>query len=225
MKVGIIVFPGSGCEMDSVHPIAEFYGAENVEYVWYQDEDLLPYDLIVLPGGFSYGDYLRPGAIAKQAPIMQSLTCAVEVGRYVLGISNGFQILLEAGLLPGALLINQGIDYICADANVRVENNQMAFTKQYQAGEQLRLPIAHGHGNYFCEADELAELAENQQIILRYTDSNPNGSLDGIAAITNQAGNVLGIMPQIDRALDKQTGSDAGGRLFESILETWRAKQ
>jgi phosphoribosylformylglycinamidine synthase len=158
---------------------------------------------------------------------MRSLKCAAETGRYVLGISNGFQILLEAGLLPGALLINEGIEYICADTDVTVENNHTAFTKQYQVGEQLRLPIAHGHGNYFCEAEELAELQKNGQIILRYagTAGNPNGSLDNIAAITNKSGNVLGIMPQIDRALDKQTGSDAGVRLFESILEAWRNRR
>lgn len=225
MKVGIIVFPGSGCEMDSLHPIAEIYGEDNVNYVWHQEEDLLPYDLIVLPGGFSYGDYLRPGAIAKQAPIMKALSCAVENGRYVVGISNGFQILLEAGLLPGVLLINQGIDYICNDANIIVENNQTIFTKKYNAGEQLRLPIAHGHGNYYIDADKLAVLQDNQQIILRYSDTNPNGSLDDIAAITNKVGNVLGIMPQIDRALDGQTGSDVGVRMFESILESWRDKR
>lgn len=224
MKVGIISFPGSACERESLHPLAEFYGTENVDYVWYQEEDLTAYDLIVLPGGFSFGDYLRPGAIAKQTPVMKAIKQAAEEGRYILGISNGFQILLEAGLLPGALLINQSLDYICADADLTVENNQTAFTNHYQTGEQLRLPIAHGYGNYFCETEELVELQENKQIVLRYAAPNPNGSLDNIAALTNNAGNVLGIMPQIDRALDKQTGTDAGGRLFESILKSWRDK-
>lgn len=235
MKVGIIVFPGSSCETDTIHPIAEIYGTKNVDYVWYQETKLDKYDLIVLPGGFSYGDYLRPGAIAKQAPVIEAVRAAAEAGRYILGISNGFQLLTEIDLLPGALLINQGINFICDDADVVVENNETTFTLLYSAGEQLRLPIAHGHGNYFCESEELAELEDNRRIVLRYAANgekpnstaggNPNGSMANIAALTNPAGNVLGIMPHIDRALDKETGSDAGIRLFESILKSWGDKR
>lgn len=226
MRVGIIVFPGSSCEAETVHPIADLYGAKKVDYVWYQETKLDKYDLIVLAGGFSYGDYLRPGAIAKQAPVIEAIRAAAEAGTYVLGISNGFQLLTEIGLLPGALMVNEGINFVCDDADVVVENNETPFTHLYGSGEELRLPIAHGSGNYYCEPEELADLEADGLIVLRYANGrNPNGSLANIAGLTNPAGNVLGLMPHIDRALDQATGSDAGVRLFESILKSWRDKR
>ncbi|MDF2722164.1 MAG: phosphoribosylformylglycinamidine synthase [Paenibacillus sp.] len=223
MKFAVLVFPGSNCDIDCYKAVEQTIG-QPVDYVWHTTTDLSSYDGILVPGGFSYGDYLRCGAISRFAPVMNEVVKAAEQGKFVLGICNGFQILLESGLLPGAMLRNRSLKFRCHAATLRVENNQNPFTTQYAQGELINVPIAHGEGNYYCDDATLAELKANNQIIFRYAGENPNGSMDDIAGISNKAGNVVGMMPHPERAVDQLLGSEDGKRMFTSILNAWREK-
>lgn len=221
MKFAVIVFPGSNCDVDMYHAIEDALG-EEVEYVWHSADNLDQYDGVLLPGGFSYGDYLRCGAIARFSNIMSEVVKAAAAGKPVLGVCNGFQILVEAGLLPGALHRNDGLKFICRDVQLKVENNESIFTTGYQKDEVITVPIAHGEGNYYCDDATLAELKENNQIIFTYAGENPNGSLENIAGITNKQGNVLGMMPHPERAVEELLGSQDGLKIFQSIVKNWR---
>jgi phosphoribosylformylglycinamidine synthase len=223
MNFAVLVFPGSNCDIDCYKAVEQTIG-QPVEYVWHTADDLSKYDCIIIPGGFSYGDYLRTGAIARFAPVMAEVVKAAEQGKYVLGICNGFQILLESGLLPGAMLRNRTLKFRCHSATLRVENNSNPFTNQYALGELIDIPIAHGEGNYYCDEQTLAELKANNQIVFRYHGENPNGSVDDIAGICNRLGNVLGMMPHPERAIHQLLGSEDGKRMFTSILNAWREK-
>ncbi|MFJ5717314.1 phosphoribosylformylglycinamidine synthase subunit PurQ [Neobacillus sp. NPDC093127] len=220
MKFAVIVFPGSNCDVDMFHAIGDELG-EEVEYVWHDTESLAEYDGILLPGGFSYGDYLRTGAIARFSKVMKEVVKAAEAGRPVLGVCNGFQILLEAGLLPGAMRRNETLSFICKPVQLKVENNRTIFTAEYEQGKTITIPVAHGEGNYYCDEETLAQLKANNQIVFTY-QHNPNGSLEDIAGITNEKGNVLGMMPHPERAVDELLGSADGLKLFQSIVKTWR---
>lgn len=224
MKSAVIVFPGSNCDQDCwnvLHDVAKV----DVEYVWHKQKDLPKVDLVVLPGGFSYGDYLRTGAIAKYSPIMKAVVEHARQGRTVIGICNGFQILLEAGLLPGAMLRNKSLRFICKHVYLRTENTQTMFTNKFKQKELLNIPIAHGEGNYYCDKETLKRLQGNGQIVFRYASedgkvndaSNPNGSLDSIAGIVNEAGNVLGMMPHPERASEEILSSTSGRAIWESV--------
>ncbi len=225
MKFGIVTFPGSNCDYDAFHAVTEVLGEEAV-YLWHKDHDLQGADVIVLPGGFSYGDYLRAGAIARFSPIMQEVITHAKSGGPVLGICNGFQIACEAGLLPGALMRNRDMKFISAPLLVRVESSNTLFTNRYTEGEILRLPVAHGEGRYFAPPPILDELEQDGRIIFRYVTAsgestsaaNPNGSERDIAGIVSEEGNVLGMMPHPERACSPLLGSEDGVRLLESIL-------
>ncbi|MFJ8267995.1 phosphoribosylformylglycinamidine synthase subunit PurQ [Peribacillus asahii] len=221
MKFAVIVFPGSNCDVDMFHAIKDALG-EEVEYVWHSADNLDEYDGILLPGGFSYGDYLRCGAIARFSNVMAEVVKAAEAGKPVLGVCNGFQILLEAGLLPGAMRRNDGLKFICRNVELQVANHETMFTTSYEANETITVPIAHGEGNYYCDEATLAELKENKQIVFTYAGTNPNGSLEDIAGITNKQGNVLGMMPHPERAVDELLGSTDGLKIFQSIVKNWR---
>ncbi len=222
MKFAVLVFPGSNCDIDCYKAVEDTIG-QSVDYVWHTATDLSAYDAILVPGGFSYGDYLRCGAIAQFAAVMSEVQKAAEAGKYILGICNGFQILTEAGLLPGALIRNNGLKFVCQQEQLEVVNNSTAFTNQYSQGEMINIPIAHGEGNYYCDDATLAELKANNQIVFRYAgDTNPNGSVENIAGISNKAGNVVGMMPHPERAIDQLLGSEDGKRMFTSILNAWR---
>lgn len=223
MKFAVIVFPGSNCDVDMYHAIKDELG-EEVEYVWHTANSLDAFDAILLPGGFSYGDYLRSGAIARFSNVMKAIQQAADEGKPILGVCNGFQILLEAGLLPGAMRRNNSLKFICRPVTLRVENNETMFTSLYEQGEVITIPIAHGEGNYYCDEETLQKLMNNRQIIFRYHDENPNGSLDNIAGIMNEKGNVLGMMPHPERAVDALLGSADGLKLFQSIVNYWRVK-
>jgi phosphoribosylformylglycinamidine synthase subunit PurQ / glutaminase len=223
MKFAVIVFPGSNCDVDMYHAIKDEIG-EEVEYVWHDADNLEDYDAILLPGGFSYGDYLRCGSIARFSNVMAEVVKAAEAGKPVLGVCNGFQILLEAGLLPGALLRNDGLKFICRTLPLKVENHNTMFTGGYENGEILNIPVAHGEGNYYCDEAALEELKNNNQIVFTYEGNNPNGSISDIAGITNKAGNVLGMMPHPERAMDELLGSADGRKLFQSIVKHWRER-
>jgi len=220
MRFAVIVFPGSNCDADMYNAIEDVLG-EPVNYVWHEEFNLDSYDGILLPGGFSYGDYLRSGAIARFAPIMNQVEKAAEEGKLVLGVCNGFQILLEAGLLPGAMKKNDNLQFICSTETILVENNRTPFSLLYEKGEAIQIPIAHGEGNYYCNPEVLEELEKNNQIVFRY-QSNPNGSIHDIAGIINKQGNVLGMMPHPERAVSELLGSNDGKRIFQSILQYWR---
>lgn len=220
MKFAVIVFPGSNCDIDMYHAVKDELG-EDVEYVWHDSTSLDGFDAILLPGGFSYGDYLRTGAIARFSNVMQEVVKAAEAGKPILGVCNGFQILLEAGLLPGAMRRNESLKFICKNAPLRVENNETMFTGSYKQGETIQIPVAHGEGNYYCDEETLARLKENKQIVFTYTN-NPNGSLEDIAGIMNEQGNVLGMMPHPERAVDELLGGADGVKLFQSIVKQWR---
>lgn len=220
MKFAVLVFPGSNCDIDCYKAVESALG-EPVDYVWHTATDLSGYDCILVPGGFSYGDYLRCGAIARFAPVMNEVAKAAEEGRYVLGICNGFQILTEAGLLPGTLRRNDSLKFRCHDTVLHVENNDNPFTSLYAEGAEITIPIAHGEGNYYCDEATLKQLQENRQIIFRYSN-NPNGSVDDIAGIANERGNVVGMMPHPERAVDGLLGSEDGKVMFTSILKAWR---
>ncbi|MGR3762537.1 phosphoribosylformylglycinamidine synthase subunit PurQ [Rossellomorea sp. NS-SX7] len=223
MKFAVIVFPGSNCDIDMYHAIKDEIG-EEVDYVWHDDLSLENYDAVLLPGGFSYGDYLRSGAIARFSNVMKEVVKAAEEGKPVLGVCNGFQILLETGLLPGAMRRNDSLKFICKTVPLTVENNETMFTSSYEKGAEIQIPIAHGEGNYFCDEDTLDSLKENNQIVFTYSGENPNGSVADIAGITNERGNVLGMMPHPERAMDTLLGSEDGKKLFQSIVKHWREK-
>jgi phosphoribosylformylglycinamidine synthase I len=220
MKFAVLVFPGSNCDIDCYKAVEDSLG-EPVDYVWHTATDLSAYDCILVPGGFSYGDYLRCGAISRFAPVMAEVAKAAEQGKFVLGICNGFQILTEAGLLPGALRRNMSMKFRCHDTVLKVVNNTTPFTIDYAKDEEIVIPIAHGEGNYYCDEETLAELKANNQIVFTYSD-NPNGSVADIAGVSNVAGNVIGMMPHPERAANSLLGSEDGKRMFTSILTTWR---
>lgn len=217
MKVGVVVFPGTNCDMDTYHAL-KLVGHDPV-YLWHKEHDLKNVDIVILPGGFSYGDYLRAGAIARFSPIMNEIIDFAKKGGYVLGICNGFQILLEAGLLPGAMLPNITNSFICKEVFLEVINNNTLFLKNYKVGEILKMPIAHKEGRYYISERGLEELKENNQIVLKYYGENPNGSLENIAGIINKKGNVMGLMPHPERAVEEILGSTSGLNLFLSLLE------
>jgi phosphoribosylformylglycinamidine synthase len=226
MNVGVIVFPGSNCDRD-VAMVTRDLLQQPTRMVWHEDSDLSDLDLVIVPGGFSYGDYLRCGAIARFSPAMQATRHHAEQGKLVLGICNGFQVLTEAGLLPGALMRNRDLHFICQRVPLRIERTDLPWTQAYQPGQVITLPIAHGEGCYYADADTLAALEDHQQIVFRYstpdgqlTDaSNPNGSLHHIAGICNRRGNVLGMMPHPERASDPMLGHTDGLGLFKSVLQ------
>ena len=220
MKFAVIVFPGSNCDVDMYHAIKDELG-EEVEYVWHDATNLDEFDGILLPGGFSYGDYLRSGAIAGFANVMESVKKAAQEGKPVFGVCNGFQILTEAGLLPGTLRRNEKLKFLCGQVKLVVENNETMFTTGYEKGQVVTVPIAHGEGNYYCDQETYESLKNNNQIVFRY-QNNPNGSLDDIAGIVNEKGNVLGMMPHPERAVDALLGSADGLQLFRSIVRNWR---
>ena len=218
MKFAVPVFPGSNCDMDCIYAVEDVLG-ESVTPVWHHESDLSSYDAVILPGGFSYGDYLRSGAIARFSPVMQGVKEAAAAGKLIIGICNGFQILLESGLLPGAMLRNKNLAFRCEFQTLSVENAKTPFTLQYEEGERIQIPIAHQEGNYYCDEKNLAKLKENGQIVFRYADENPNGSVQNIAGICNKEGNVLGMMPHPERAIHEWMGSEDGRRLFQSMLK------
>jgi phosphoribosylformylglycinamidine synthase len=220
VKFAVIVFPGSNCDIDMFHAIKDELG-EEAEYVWHDETDLSRFDGILLPGGFSYGDYLRSGAIARFANVMKEVVKAAEAGKPVLGVCNGFQILLEAGLLPGAMKRNENLKFMCRPTNLIVQNEKTMFTSAYEKEQVISVPIAHGEGNYYCDEQTLDRLRENNQIVFTY-ENNPNGSLVDIAGIVNERGNVLGMMPHPERAVDELLGSADGLNLFKSIVKNWR---
>ncbi|MEK3888372.1 phosphoribosylformylglycinamidine synthase subunit PurQ [Bacillus sp. FSL K6-3431] len=220
MKFAVIVFPGSNCDRDMYHAVNEILG-EEVDLVWYQNSNLENYDAIILPGGFSYGDYLRSGAVAATSDVMKQVQEHARQGKAVLGVCNGFQVLTESGLLPGALMRNKNLSFMCHQESLVVENNETIFTMGYAKEEVVCFPIAHGEGNYFCDAETLANLRANNQIVFTYKN-NPNGSVADIAGIINKQGNVLGMMPHPERAVEVLLGSDDGVKLFESIIKNWR---
>jgi phosphoribosylformylglycinamidine synthase len=225
MRFGIVVFPGSNCDEDAFHAAKDVFGQEAV-YIWHKDTDLQGADIVILPGGFAHGDYLRTGAMARFSPIMREVRAFADRGGPVLGICNGFQILLEAGLLPGAMLRNRGLKYVCEHVHLRVEQTDTPFTSAAQVGQVLRIPIGHGEGNYFAPTDTLRRLEANRQVILRYTDPsgqlddhwNPNGSANAIAALCNEARNVVGMMPHPERACEALLGGVDGRLIFDSVV-------
>jgi phosphoribosylformylglycinamidine synthase I len=226
MKFGVVVFPGSNCDHDAFYAIGNVL-QKPVKFIWHQSENLANCDAIILPGGFSYGDYLRTGAIARFSPVMKSVEKFANSGGMVLGVCNGFQILCEAGLLPGAMMRNSGLRYICRHVHIRVEQTDTPFTSAAQAGQILKIPIAHNDGNYTCDEATLAELEKNRQVIFRYTtpdgsdDSagNPNGAVHNIAGVCNRERNVVGLMPHPERAVESTLGSDNGLVVFRSMVE------
>ncbi|PWA13158.1 phosphoribosylformylglycinamidine synthase I [Pueribacillus theae] len=224
MKFAVLVFPGSNCDKDMYNAVRDSI-QQPADYIWHTATDLSAYDCILVPGGFSFGDYLRCGAIARFSPVMKALVEAVERGTYVLGVCNGFQILTEAGLLPGALLRNNTLKFRCHQTALIVENNNTPFTTAYSQNEEITIPIAHGEGNYYVDDATLEEMQANNQIIFRYKKgANPNGSTDDIAGVSNKRGNVIGMMPHPERAVHELLGSSDGRRMFYSILNTWREK-
>jgi phosphoribosylformylglycinamidine synthase subunit PurQ / glutaminase len=224
MKFAVVRFPGSNCDQDAYHVIRDVLG-KPVEYVWHQDTSLKGFDCVILPGGVSYGDYIRTGAIARFSPIMEAVVAHADKGRFVIGICNGFQILCESHLLPGALVRNRGLKFVCKDVYLRVENNSTPWTRSAKKGQILRVPVAHGEGCYTADPQTLEKLDSQARILFRYTDSagvrssegNPNGSIDNIAGIANERFNVLGMMPHPERASEKLLGSGDGRAIFESI--------
>ena len=225
MKIAIIVFPGSNCDHDAYFAFRKILNMDT-DFVWHKETDLSPYDLIVLPGGFSYGDYLRCGAIARFSPVMKEVFAKADKGARIIGICNGFQILTESGLLPGALIRNMNQQFICRDVNLKVLNNQTPFTHLCEKNEILRVPIAHGEGNYYCSTEVMEELEENAQVVFRYCTSeglesqeaNPNGSIDNIAGIINKQGNVLGMMPHPERNAENMIGNGDGKKILTSLV-------
>ena len=216
MKTAVIVFPGSNCDRDAATALERATGAKPL-MVWHADSSLPKVDLIVLPGGFSYGDYLRTGAMAAHAPIMREVIAQAGQGTRVLGICNGFQILCETQLLPGVLLRNASLKFVCREVALKVENNDNAFTRLYKKDQEIRIPVAHGDGNYFAEADVLKRIEDKGQVAFRYTQ-NPNGAARDIAGLFNEKGNVLGMMPHPERAAEPLHGSTDGATLFDSVV-------
>ena len=231
MKFGIIQFPGSTCDYDCFYALRDTLKVD-VAFIWHEETDLSNYDCIMLPGGFTYGDYLRVGAIARFSPVMKTVKEFAQKGGYVIGICNGFQILLEAGLLPGVLVKNHGLHFLCRYEYVRVENNKTPFTKLCEEGQILKIPIAHGEGNYFIDDKGLKKLIANHQIVLRYCtrdgevsdEINPNGSVENIACICSKQGNVIGMMPHPERCVEDILGSSDGQFIFNSIINSIKNK-
>ena len=227
MKFGVVVFPGTWSDKDCFYVIDQVLH-QPVEYIWHKDTNLTGFDCIILPGGFSYGDYLRCGAIAKFSPVMKSVEAFANAGGLVYGICNGFQILCESGLLPGVLIRNDHLQFRCEWTNLRIENSDSPFTSKAETGQVISVPISHGEGNYFADGATLDEIEKNDQVIFRYSspegcidmDNNPNGSLNNIAGITNKEGNVLGMMPHPERCCDPLLGSTDGEVIFRSISDT-----
>jgi phosphoribosylformylglycinamidine synthase len=227
LRFGIVVFPGTNCDLDTQHVLARVMG-QSADFVWHDERRLAAYDCLVLPGGFAHGDYLRAGAIARFSPIMDAVREFADRGKPVLGICNGFQVLVEAGLLPGAMMRNAGLRFLCKWVHLRVENIQTPFTTRCQEGQILRLPIAHGEGNYYCDEATLAGMERAGQILFRYSspdgaltpNANPNGSIRNIAGVSNRAGNVVGLMPHPERASERLLGSDDGRKIFESVIQS-----
>ncbi|MFH1245185.1 MAG: phosphoribosylformylglycinamidine synthase subunit PurQ [Candidatus Omnitrophota bacterium] len=225
MKFGVVVFPGSNCDQDCFYVVKEVLG-QDVRYIWHKDTCLDGLDCIILPGGFSYGDYLRTGAVARFSPVMSAVIEFANKGGLVLGICNGFQILLEAGLLPGAMLRNTNLHFICKFLYIKTEKNDTPFTNLYRQHQVLKIPIAHNEGNYYIDAAGLKELEKNRQIVFRYCgaqgvvdkETNPNGAAGNIAGIVNKAGNVLGMMPHPERSAEEALGSSDGFLIFKSIV-------
>lgn len=220
MKFAVIVFPGSNCDMDLLWAVKDILG-EEAEYVRHDADSLAGFDGVLIPGGFSYGDYLRCGAIARFSKIISEVIRLADEGKPVFGTCNGFQILTEAGLLPGTLLRNESLHFVCKTVQLQVVNNQTNFTSEYQVDEVIQLPVAHGEGNYYCDEATLEKLKENQQIVFTYANDNPNGSLENIAGIVNEKGNVLGMMPHPERAVESLLGSQDGVRFFKSIVKNY----
>ena len=227
MKFGIVVFPGSNCDHDAYHAAKHIMG-QDAHFIWHKDSSLGDADVIILPGGFSYGDYLRTGAIARFSPVMKEVVRFAKNGGTVIGICNGFQILLEAGMLPGVMLRNSSLKFVCKFIQLKVENAATRFTSECEVGDVLRIPIAHGDGNYFASREIVESLQEHGQIVFRYCskagdiddESNPNGSLSNIAGIINKEGNVLGMMPHPERAVELSLGSADGKKIFQSMIES-----
>ena len=227
IRIGILVFPGSNCDQDCHYAITQVLGA-SAEFIWHKTETLPSLDAVVIPGGFSYGDYLRTGSIARFSPVMAAVTRFAKDGGLVLGICNGFQILLEAGLLPGVMLRNHSLSFICKDVHVRVDNTATPFTGRFKSDQVVRLPIAHAEGNYYTDQKTLASLNAQHQVVFRYctpdgriiADANPNGSLNSIAGLSNSRGNVLGMMPHPERSAEVILGNAAGSLIFQSMLDS-----
>jgi phosphoribosylformylglycinamidine synthase len=225
MKFAIVVFPGSNCDADCHHVVKDLLGCE-AEYVWHHDRDLKGADAVILPGGFAYGDYLRAGALARFSPVMDSVAAFAARGGAVLGICNGFQVLLEAGLLPGAVQINRGLRYVCGDVHMRIENDATPFTSLYEKGSVVTMPIGHMEGNYTAPPDVLDRLDRDGRVVFRYCDAegrvvdsaNPNGAARAIAGISNAEGNVVGLMPHPDRCSELILGNASGIKMFESAV-------
>jgi phosphoribosylformylglycinamidine synthase subunit PurQ / glutaminase len=230
MKFGVVIFPGSNCDEDIIYVLEKVMGQQVVR-LWHKDHNLQGVDFVVLPGGFSFGDYLRSGAIARFSPIMQEVIQHANKGGYLMGICNGFQVLTEAGLLPGALLHNSNRKFICRNIYLKAQTNNSMITSQIDLQRALKIPIAHGEGNYFAEADVLKSINDNDQVLFRYcdesgnitSDANPNGSLENIAGVTNANRNVFGLMPHPERASDSLLANEDGLALFESILSMVKA--
>ncbi|MCK9408342.1 MAG: phosphoribosylformylglycinamidine synthase subunit PurQ [Bacteriovoracaceae bacterium] len=228
LKFGVVVFPGSNCDHDAYHTVKHVMGHQ-ADFLWHKEQDLKNSDVIILPGGFSYGDYLRTGAIARFSPIMKEVIAFAKNGGVVVGICNGFQILCESGLLPGVLLRNRSLLFSCKHVNLRVEHSESRYTNAMAAGDILSIPIAHGEGNYFAEPETIRVLEENGQVLFRYCDefgaitdeSNPNGSINNIAGIMNSTGTVMGMMPHPERACEPQLVSTDGKRFFESLINSF----
>ena len=228
MTFGIVVFPGTWSDRDTHHAVSGVLG-QDAEYIWHGDEKLDQFDAIVLPGGFSYGDFLRCGAIARFSPVMEAVTAFAERGGPVIGICNGFQVLCESGLLPGVLMRNDHLEFRCIWTDLRVENSSTIFTSASIEGQTLHIPMSHGEGNYQADADTIKRLEDNGQVVFRYADANgnvtpdinPNGSINNIAGIVNERGNVLGMMPHPEKACEKLIGGDDGNVIFTSIIDNF----
>ncbi|MDF5727554.1 MAG: phosphoribosylformylglycinamidine synthase subunit PurQ [Rhizonema sp. PD38] len=218
MKFGVVVFPGSNCDRDVAFVTRDLLG-QPTRMVWHQETDLDDLDVVILPGGFSYGDYLRCGAIARFSPVMQQVLSHAQKGKFVIGICNGFQVLTEVGLLPGALIKNRDLHFICDRGLIQVERTDLPWAQGYTDGEIITLPIAHGEGQFYTDNKTLSKIEDNGQVVFRYAAENPNGSLNNIAGICNTQGNVLGMMPHPERASDSMLGNSDGLRLFQALLE------
>jgi len=232
MKFGVIVFPGSNCDYDCYWVVKRIL-RKKVDFIWHKERNLSGYDCLILPGGFSYGDYLRTGAIARFSPVMNAVEAYARNGGLIIGICNGFQVLLEAGLLPGAMVSNKSLQFICKFIYIRVENDATPYTNLFHKGQILKIPIAHNEGNYYADVKTIQALNKNNQIVFRYCDekgtvskaSNPNGAKESIAAICNKEGNILGIMPHPERASEQLLGSKDGRGIFESIIKWIESKE
>ena len=218
MKFGVVVFPGSNCDRDVAYVTRDLLH-QSTRMVWHEETDISDLDVVVIPGGFSYGDYLRCGAIARFSPVMQQVVQHAREGKFVLGICNGFQVLTEAGLLPGVLMRNRDLHFICDRIPIKVERTNLAWTQAYSPEQIITLPIAHGEGQFYCDQQTLSQLENNGQVLFRYESDNPNGSINNIAGICNRQGNVLGMMPHPERASDSRLGSTDGLKLFEGLLK------